>query len=112
MLEGSHALATPSRWVAQPVVFGGQRHRARQEAVLADARLDVVCLLEVDPKDIERFADAAGFSWWRCSLAADVSGRHIAVAIVENSRVTALASVQLSVDERSSPVPLGLCCFD
>ena len=79
--------------------FGGKRRRARQEEVLADAHLDVICLLEVDPKDIERFADAAGFSWWRCSLGADVSGRRIAVAIIGSSRVTAGASVQLSVDD-------------
>jgi hypothetical protein len=79
--------------------FGGPRRRAQQEAVLADAGLDVVCLLEVDPKDIERFAEASGFSWWQCSLGADVSGRPLAVAIAGSSRVTPRAAVQLSIDD-------------
>jgi len=79
--------------------FGGPRRRAQQEAVLAAAGLDVVCLLEVDPKDIERFADASGFSWWRCSLGADVSGKPLAVPIGGSARVTPQATLQLSVDD-------------
>jgi hypothetical protein len=79
--------------------FGGPRRRAQQEEALAAASLDVVCLLEVNPKDIERFAEASGFSWWRCSLGADVSGRPLAVAIAGSSRVTPRAAVQLSIDD-------------
>jgi hypothetical protein len=79
--------------------FGGPRRRAQQEAVLAAAGLDVVCLLEVDPKDIERFAEASGFSWWRCSLGDNVSGRPLAVAIAGSGRVTPRAALQLSVDD-------------
>jgi len=79
--------------------FGGSRIRARQEEVVADARLDVLCLLEVDPADIERFAAAAGFSWWRCSLGADGAGRRLAVAVVGSSGVTPRGVDQLSVED-------------
>ncbi|MGD0449069.1 MAG: hypothetical protein ABSB36_10780 [Candidatus Dormibacteria bacterium] len=79
--------------------FGGLSRRARQEDVIAHSDLDVLCLLEVAPADIERFALACGFAWWRCSVGAKVHGRHLAVAVVGSSRVTPRRQVQLSVND-------------
>lgn len=79
--------------------FGGPRRRARQEAVLSEANLDVLCLLEVDASDIERFAAASGCSWWRCSLGVEVAGRRLSVAVAGSARVTVRDAVQLSVDD-------------
>ena len=79
--------------------FGGLSRRARQQEVIAHADLDVLCLLEVDPADIERFALTCDFAWWRCSVGANVPGRHLAVAVVGSSRVTPRRQVQLSVND-------------
>jgi len=79
--------------------FGGPRRRARQEQIIAHADLDILCLLEVDPADIERFAAACGLSWWRCSVGANASDRPLAVAVAGSSRVTPRRQVQLSVDD-------------
>src|ERR1700683_3277255 len=78
--------------------IGGPKRRHRQEEVVAAAGLDVLCLLEVDQPDIERFAVASGFSWWRCSLETAGGRRRLAVAIVGSDRLTVEGVEQLTVD--------------
>ena len=79
--------------------FGGRERRSKQEEVIASAGFDVLCLLEVDPADIERFAVASGFSWWRSSVSPGVAGKHLAVAIVGSSRVAPRSVVRLTADD-------------